>query len=58
MAKNLSSDRELFDSFFPGLVNDIVKESENDKDIGDAVRHMREVFSLTHSFSTFILGSV
>lgn len=43
MAKNLSSDRELFDSFFPGLVNDIVKESENDKDIGDAVRHMREV---------------
>ena len=41
MAKNLSSDRRLFDSFFPGLVNDIVKESENDKDIGDAVRHMR-----------------
>ncbi|XP_068703269.1 farnesyl pyrophosphate synthase-like [Montipora foliosa] len=45
MAKNskLSNDRELFDSFFPGLVDDIVKEGENDKETGDALRHMREV---------------
>ena len=45
MANNFkpSNDRELFDAFFPGLVDDIVKESENDKETGDAVRHMREV---------------
>ena len=45
MAKNvkLSSDREFFDGFFPGLVEDIVKEGENDKETGDAVRRMREV---------------
>ena len=32
MAKNVkkSSDRELFDTFFPGLVNDVVKEIENE----------------------------
>ncbi|KAM7440820.1 hypothetical protein ABFA07_010058 [Porites harrisoni] len=45
MAENLkpSNDRDLFDTFFPGLVDDIVKESENDREIGDAVRHIREV---------------
>jgi len=45
MAKNVkkSNDRELFDSFFPGLVDDVVKENENDLETGDAVRHMREV---------------
>lgn len=45
MAKKfkLSNDRELFDSFFPGLVDDIVKENENDPETGEAARHMREV---------------
>lgn len=45
MAENLktSNDRDLFDTFFPGLVDDIVKECENDREIGDAVRHIREV---------------
>ena len=45
MANNFkpTNDLELFDAFFPGLVDDIVKESENDKETGDAVRHMREV---------------
>lgn len=45
MAKKfkLSNDRELFDSFFPGLVDDIVKESENDPETGEAAQHMREV---------------
>lgn len=37
------SDRELFDSFFPGLVDDIVKEDENDKETGEAARHLRKV---------------
>ena len=48
MAKkvNQSNDRELFDAFFPGLVDDVVKENENDKETGDAVRHMREVSHL------------
>ena len=48
MAKNSkqSNDREFFDTFFPGLVDDIVKENENDKETGDAVRHMREVSKL------------
>lgn len=46
MAKTFkqSNDRELFDAFFPGLVDDVVKENENDRETGDAVRHMREVF--------------
>ena len=45
MAKNVkkSNDRELFDAFFPGLVDDVVKENENDPETGNAVRHMREV---------------
>lgn len=45
MAKNVkvSSEREFFDGFFPGLVEDIVKEGENDEETGDAVRRMREV---------------
>ena len=45
MAENVkpSNDRELFDACFPGLVDDIVKEGENDKETGDAVRRMREV---------------
>ena len=47
MAKNVnkSNDRELFDASFPGLVDDVVKENENDQERGDAVRHMREVSS-------------
>ncbi|XP_074617541.1 farnesyl pyrophosphate synthase-like isoform X2 [Acropora palmata] len=40
---SFSNDREFFDSFFPGLVNDIVKEGENDKETGDASQHMRKV---------------
>ena len=45
MAKNVkkSNDRELFDAFFPRLVDDVVKENENDPETGNAVRHMREV---------------
>ena len=45
MAKDVkkSSDRELFDAFFPGLVDDVVKENEYDQETGDAVRRMREV---------------
>lgn len=45
MAKNVkvSLEREFFDGFFPGLVEDIVKEGENDEETGDAVRRMREV---------------
>lgn len=45
MAENVKpfNDRELFDAFFPGLVDDIMKEGENDKETGDAVRRMREV---------------
>ena len=65
MAKEFkqSTDRELFDAFFPGLVDDVVKESENDKETGDAVRHMREVSYLSvsnyrevclHLFSYFV----
>ena len=38
-----SNDRELFDSFFAGLVDDIVKENENHEETADAARHMREV---------------
>ena len=62
MAKNskLSNDRELFDSFFPGLVDDIVKEGENDKETGDALRHMREVgkqliFTSRHKFAAMLV---
>ncbi|XP_067052756.1 farnesyl pyrophosphate synthase-like isoform X1 [Acropora muricata] len=40
---SFSNDREFFDSFFPGLVNDIVKEGENDRETGDASQHMRKV---------------
>ena len=29
-----SNDRELFDAFFPGLVNDVVKENEKDQENG------------------------
>ena len=45
MARNVkpSNDRELFDDYFTGLVDDIVKEGENNKETGDAVRRMREV---------------
>ena len=45
MAENVkpSNERELFDAFFPGLVDDIVKKGENDKETADAVRRMREV---------------
>ena len=45
MAKNVkkSNDREIFDAFFPGLVDDVVKENENDQETGDAGHHMREV---------------
>lgn len=45
MAKNVKVflEREFFDGFFPGLVEDIVKEGENDEETGDAVRRMREV---------------
>ena len=39
---SFSNDREFFDSFFPGLVNDIVKEGENDRETGDASQHMRK----------------
>ena len=48
MARKLkhSNDRELFDAFFVGLVDDVVKENENDKETGDAVRHLREVSHL------------
>ena len=51
MAKNVkqSNDRELFDAFFPGLVDDVVKENENDQETGDAARHMREVSSVISS---------
>ena len=47
MAKNVknSIDREWFDASFPGLVNDVVKENENDQETRDAVRHMREISS-------------
>lgn len=38
-----SNDRELFDSFFAELVDDIVKENENCEETADAARHMREV---------------
>ena len=34
-----SNDRELFDLFFPGLVDDIVKENERDNETGEAARH-------------------
>ena len=36
-------DRERFDKAFAGLVDDLVKESENDEEIGDAVKRLRDV---------------
>lgn len=36
-------DRERFDQTFAGLVEDLVKERENDKEIGDAMKRLREV---------------
>ena len=47
MAKNVTNtiDREWFDASLPGLVNDVVKENENDQETLDAVRHMRDVSS-------------
>ncbi|KAK2551855.1 Farnesyl pyrophosphate synthase [Acropora cervicornis] len=48
---SFSNDREFFDSFFPGLVNDIVKEGENDKETGKRNRGLSVIGSLRHLVS-------
>ncbi|EDO40981.1 predicted protein [Nematostella vectensis] len=41
--KLTSDDWKLFDDAFPGFVNDLVQEEENDLAIGDSIKWLREV---------------
>ena len=36
-------DRKRFDAIFPGLVNDLVREDEDNEEIGDAMKRLRRV---------------
>ena len=40
------SDYEWFDASFPGLVDDIVKENEDDEETRDAAKRVRKVSSI------------